>query len=271
MDDNIKAMIYHVGGRLWDFAFDRMTSGRRNPVATRIDQINKVIQSLPAEPQELTESPPAAAQSQDEAASPPAEASATSNPRAAPSQAAYSGISQISAQGVGCVPCGSSHFQTVAGGLSEAMRFARSEGIGHPEVIARINACETELNTFERWDASPEKVALLQGEEKALMNDMLNASRELRHRLSDIKSVEQLEQTAARAQMLAIDFRSRLFLMQVGKMTPEMREDIRRRAEAIRAKLGKEGEPMTLEEAKRLAAEQAAKEVEARWRSQEKK
>lgn len=261
MDQNVKAMIYHIGGRFWDYAFNRISTGHGNPVERRIDQINKVIDSLPAKTEELTENATTAPETPKEATPPVAETSPTP----------YSGTSQLTAHGAACVPCGSSHFQTVAGGLSEAMRFARSDGVSHPEVIDRINTSETELNTFERWDGSPEKVAKLQGEEKKLMDDMLNASRELRHRLSDLKSVDELEQTAARAQNLAVEFRSRLFTLQIGTMTPEMKDEINRRAEAVRAKLGvEEQREMTLDEAKQLAAEQAQKEVEARWKSQEK-
>lgn len=187
-----------------------------------------------------------------------------------PLKSKYSETSQISAEGKACVPCGSSHFQTVAGGLAEAMRFARSGGIAHPEVIERINASETELNTFERWDGAPEKVALLEGDEKRLMDDMLNASREMRHRLSDIKTVDELEEIAAKVGPMSKDFRARLFQMQIGIITPEQAKDIHQKAEAIRAKLGEAVEPqITLEEAKTEVARLATEAVEKRWESSE--
>ena len=40
MDPNVKAMAYHFGGGLWDYAFNRMTTGGGNPVERRIERIN---------------------------------------------------------------------------------------------------------------------------------------------------------------------------------------------------------------------------------------
>lgn len=134
-------------------------------------------------------------------------------------QDVYSGTSQISAEGKACIPCGTNHFQTVAGGLSEAIRFARNNGIKHDEVLNRIHGAEEELSTFERWDGSPDKVSKLTGDEKALMNDMLNSTRELRHQLSDIKNLDDLYNIASQAENISKDFTRRRFKMQLANMS----------------------------------------------------
>jgi len=244
MDQNIKNIGYGVLGRLIDFGMGYLTAPKKGSTEKRIERIDKTLESLPSQSEE---SPVAVATS--------------------PESSQYAGISQVSAAGKACVPCGSAHFQTVAGGLGEAMRFARSEGIAYPEVIERISASETELNTFERWDWTPEKVARLEGNEKKLMDDMLNASREMRHRLSDIKTVDELEETAAKAGAMSKDFRARLFQMQIGVITPGQQRELHRKAEAIQAKYGTSEEPeISLEEAKKEAHEELTKRIEESYK-----
>ena len=128
-----------------------------------------------------------------------------------------SDLSQVSAEGKACIPCGNDHFSTAAGLLSESIRFARSGGITDPEVIKRIAAAEDELNAFERVDGAPENVIRLPDMEKDLMNEMLAASRKLRHDLSDINSADDLESTAAGAREMRKELRGKLFAMQVAK------------------------------------------------------
>ena len=84
-------------------------------------------------------------------------------------------------------------------------------------MLKRIAAAEDELNAFERVDGAPENVIRLPEAEKALMNEMLAASRELRHMLSDIKSVDDLESTAASAREKRKELRGKLFSMQLAK------------------------------------------------------
>lgn len=152
---------------------------------------------------------------------------------ATPGPSEYSGTSQISAQGKACIPCGSDHFSTVSGELSEAMRFARREGIEHPEVLVRIAHAEDELNVFEREDGSPDKVVALPPHEKKLMNKMLNRSRELRHALKEIKDVDSLEQVAAQAIDTRMAIKRDVFQMMLGKLPLAQREEIKKRAMAI--------------------------------------
>lgn len=151
----------------------------------------------------------------------------------------YSGTSQVTQAGKACIPCGSDHFSTVSGELSEAMRFARVKGVSsiaelsesdRQEILTRVSHSEDELNVFEREDGAPEKVALLEGDEKELMDDMLIASRNLRHALSDITTVEELEGTAAQAQTMRRDIRTRLFKLHLGSVSPKQKEQIKERA-----------------------------------------
>lgn len=138
-----------------------------------------------------------------------------------PQPSIYQGTSQLSAAGKACIPCGNDHFSTVAGQLGESMRFAREGDITHPEVLSRIAHAEDELNAFEREDGASEKVAKLPPAEKAIMDEMLVASRKLRHALSDIKDVAGLEKAAAEAQQVRVAFRAKLFGLQLQRLSPE--------------------------------------------------
>lgn len=133
-----------------------------------------------------------------------------SKPLAQSSATDYSGKSQLSAKGKACVPCGNDHLSRAAGALSESIRFAREGGVSHPEVVSRITFALDELNTFEGIDGAPEKVADLPPGEKSMMNDMMVASRAIRHHITDIDSVEKLEQTAKIARQKRVEFITRL-------------------------------------------------------------
>lgn len=100
-------------------------------------------------------------------------------------------------EGIACLPCSSDHFSTVSGALSEALRFARTGGVRHPEVMRRLGLAKDELNVMERIDLSPENLVQLEGKEKKLAEWGLNASRELRHKITAIRSPEDLENVAA--------------------------------------------------------------------------
>ena len=56
------------------------------------------------------------------------------------------------------------------------------------------------------------------------MDDMLTASRKLRHLISDITDIENLEQSAVQARDMRKEFKTRTFRMQLGK---EMRQRAR--------------------------------------------
>ncbi|MBA7672973.1 hypothetical protein ES703_81161 [subsurface metagenome] len=147
-----------------------------------------------------------------------------------------------------CVPCALGHFSTSAGLLNEAVRF-KAEGIASNEVIDRIAKSLQEQNTLERVDLTPEKIRSAPDWERNLAEKALEQSRGLRHRLETIKTIEDLEQAAADTE---------------GYYRSLNREWWKHRL----AKLDKVAEPkITLEEAKALAAKEAASEVERQWRT----
>lgn len=154
-------------------------------------------------------------------------------PPRAKTTAAYSGTSQISAEGKACIPCGSDHFSTAAGELTESIRFAKTNGMTDPEVLSRITDAEDQLNAFERVDAAPEKILDLPPEEKDLIDAMVKTSQTLRHRISDIKDVEDLETVAAFAREKRVEFRGKLFRLQFGKLSEEQQEEFKKRAHTL--------------------------------------
>lgn len=102
-------------------------------------------------------------------------------------------------KGTACLPCVQHHFSTVSGALNEAIRFGRKEGITHPEVIRRLGIALDELNIGERIDLASDEIVQLKGREKELAEWGLNASRDLRHEITAIRSPDDLEQVAAHA------------------------------------------------------------------------
>ncbi len=136
-------------------------------------------------------------------------------PAADISESPHAGTSQLSAAGRACIPCGNDHFSTVSGLLAEAMRFARTSGIADPEVVKRISLAEDELNAFERVDAAPDKIAALPGEERDIISAMTQDSREIRHRLSDLKSPDDLLQLAADVKKMREEYRMQVFGLQL--------------------------------------------------------
>lgn len=165
-----------------------------------------------------------------------------------PKEETVSGVSQISAAGKACIPCGNDHFSTASSMLEEALRFAREErplgegGIYHPEVTRRIFIAEDELNAFERGDGAAEKMARLPQDEMELMYEMLKASRRMRHMLKEIVDVPSLVSTTAEVGRIKMEFRTRVFDMQLNKLPEKTRDIIKRTARELVESVGKEGE-----------------------------
>jgi len=78
-------------------------------------------------------------------------------------------------KGIACIPCTKNHLSTIAGALSEAVWFARSEGVSSDEVRRRIGIVEDELNIWERVDATPDKIDVLEPHEREVMREALSA------------------------------------------------------------------------------------------------
>jgi len=158
--------------------------------------------------------------------------------------------SVVKQAGTACDICSLDHISTCAGILEEANRFARRDGVGSPEVIRRVSICRQQLNSLERDDANPQKLVHLPPPQREIMEKILPKAGKVRHRLNEIVSLETLEQVTAETQNLSDEFQNAIFHLQVKK---ELTKEV------------------TLEEAKKLAAAEAAKEVERKWDSQEKK
>lgn len=113
--------------------------------------------------------------------------------------------------GVACLPCSRDHFSTVSGALGEAIRFSRREGVTHPEVQKRLGMSLDELNMLERIDLSPEEISQLKGQEKELAEWGLQKARDIRHRITAIRSHEDLENAAAEASKIRTKFMTKLW------------------------------------------------------------
>lgn len=94
-----------------------------------------------------------------------------------------------------CVACAVGHFSTSSGLLKEALRF-KSKGITSNEIIDRIAGALEEQNTLEREDLTPEKIQQLPEWEKEIAEEALTQSRQLRHKLEVIQTIDELEQLA---------------------------------------------------------------------------
>lgn len=95
-----------------------------------------------------------------------------------------------------CVACAVGHFSTSSGELKEALRF-KSEGMTSNEILDRIAGALEEQNALEREDLTPEKIQRLPEWEKEIAEEALTQSRQLRHRLESIQTIDELEQLAA--------------------------------------------------------------------------
>lgn len=129
----------------------------------------------------------------------------------------------------GCIPCSIGHVGTCSGLLNEAMRFAYKDGVASPEVIDRVGMCLDELNSLERVDMRPEAIADLPTWEKSLAQDVLKTSRDTRHQLESLTSVDQLERTAANVQKVRREVAQRWFREKMATLPPEQQAEIRKK------------------------------------------
>jgi len=115
------------------------------------------------------------------------------------------------AEGTACLACSRDHFSTTSSALSEALRFARSDGIKHPEVTRRLGIALDELNIMERIDLAPDQLGMLNEAERKLAIWALGNSRELRHIIGEAKTVDALEKAASKASKVREEFMKRLW------------------------------------------------------------
>ncbi|HUV55838.1 MAG TPA: hypothetical protein VMV84_01265, partial [Dehalococcoidales bacterium] len=117
----------------------------------------------------------------------------------------------------GCVACSLGHLGTCTGLLNEAMGFARHDGLNNVEVIDRMNKCLDELNALERVDLDSEKIAYLPDNEKKLALTALEASRNTRHNIENISSVDELERITAETQTVRMAIGRKYFQDKLSK------------------------------------------------------
>ncbi|MBA7551601.1 hypothetical protein ES705_44149 [subsurface metagenome] len=122
-------------------------------------------------------------------------------------------------RGTACTLCSEEHLSEVSGALSEALRFARNEGMGSREAIRRVRHARDELNAMERFDLAPEEMVKLPPDEQKIAHWALPQSRDLRHILNSMQSVDDLEQAAARAANVADEFAQKLIKCKPGYET----------------------------------------------------
>lgn len=128
--------------------------------------------------------------------------------------------------GTACIPCSINHLSTCSGLLSEAMRFAREDGIDNREVITRIGLCQDELNAMIREDLRPEKVAVLGSQDKQLANKILVSGRDLGHELENLSSVDDLETISAKAQSLRTEVGQSWLQRRLSKMSRQQKQAV---------------------------------------------
>lgn len=124
------------------------------------------------------------------------------------------------AAGTGCLPCGKDHWVTTAGALAEALRFARKEGIAHPEVQRRLALAEEEMDIGERIDFAPDALAQLSDKERELALWSLPRMRDTRHAISGVRSLEDLERAAREAAVTRQEYRLRMMQLQGVDLKP---------------------------------------------------
>lgn len=95
-----------------------------------------------------------------------------------------------------CLPCGIGHFSTSSALLNEAVRF-KKDGLASSQVLDDIAQAIGEQNALERIDLTPAKIENLPDWEKEIAESVLEKSRELRHRLESVQSMDELAEIAA--------------------------------------------------------------------------
>lgn len=137
---------------------------------------------------------------------------------------------KATAVATGCLPCSLGHLGTCSGLMAESLRFGRKDGIQSDEVISRINLCLDELNSLERVDLRPEQMINLPDGEKELANKALLESRNARHQLESISTVEELERVAADIQSARQSIGQEWFKQRLAKMPKEEKAKLAQKA-----------------------------------------
>lgn len=145
-----------------------------------------------------------------------------------------SASSKSISEGTACIPCVNDHLSTCAGLVSdESVRMARRNGIDDDEVVRRILRCSDQLNAMEREDLSVEKIAALPDWEKAIAVYAQNETADIRHKLNNITTADELESVA----LQIIESRDKIgkewLRGRLKNMTPSEKAKVREKAEEI--------------------------------------
>lgn len=208
MDAGIMAILTGIGGRLVNYGFSLFTAPRHNPVETRIQHLDKLIQAIPNG--EIAEIPDSQKQ------------------RFLPAAIPANISQEKSSIATACVACAVGHFSTSSGLLKETLRF-KGEGITSQEILDRIAGALEEQNALEREDLTQEKIQRLPEWERPIAEEALTQSRQLRHRLETIESIEELEQLAADTRTYYLKLSRQWYRGRFGKLGAEKAEAIAER------------------------------------------
>ena len=210
MDAGIMAILTGIGGRLINYGFSLLTAPRHNTVQDRIEHLDRLIEAIP-----------------DEELVAPATAPVVQKEGPLPSTMTETSAEEKAAADIAtaCVPCAIGHFSTSSGLLKEAVRF-KGEGITSNEILDRIAGTLEEQNALEREDLSPEKIEQLPEWERTIAEEALAQSRQLRHKLENIQTIDELEQAAAETKRYYIKLLRQWYRGRFGKLGVEKAEAI---------------------------------------------
>jgi hypothetical protein len=142
--------------------------------------------------------------------------------------------SQDISKGTACIPCVNDHLSTCTGLVSdESVRMARRSGIDDDEVVRRILRCSNQLNAMEREDLSVEKIASLPDWEKEIAVYAQNEAADIRHKLNNISTVEDLVDVAGQITETRDKIGKEWFRGRIKNMSPSEKAKVRERAEEI--------------------------------------
>jgi len=133
-------------------------------------------------------------------------------------------------EGTACIPCVNGHFSTCSGLISdEALRMARRHGVGDEE-ISRINKCLDQLNAMEREDLAADKIKELPQWERDLAIYAQNEGADIRHKLENIKSVDDLEVAALQIKSARMKIGQDFFRGKLAHMSKSEKTELAERA-----------------------------------------
>ncbi|MBA7466774.1 hypothetical protein ES707_01964 [subsurface metagenome] len=181
-----------LAGKLIDFGVARITGPHRTPPEQRIEQIDKMLETLESTPevgQHWTTPLVGTPEPQKEAVSAPVATITTHNPKTSATAVAEpsAGVSPvISSPGVVddeyCVGCGpNNHLAKAQSHIEEALRLSRGKGEVIPDIVApRIQDAVAELGGYEDGDIKHMRERAVSAL-KEILDDLAIQTRDLRN------------------------------------------------------------------------------------------